>query len=103
MKCRSITKKKEAHKIIKNKKLYIKNIIESIEDQKHNNARKMYQTINEFKWGSQHKVNAFLIFVYFNFLFLIFNIMLNKINMSRYNKKWELAMNAKEGAEIWKE
>jgi hypothetical protein len=44
-------KRKEAHKIIRNKKtLYIKNIIKSIEeDQKHNNTREMHQTINQFK------------------------------------------------------
>jgi ATP-dependent protease HslVU (ClpYQ) peptidase subunit len=38
-------KRKEAHKIIRNKKkVYIKNVKESIEeDQKHNNTRKMYQ------------------------------------------------------------
>jgi len=44
-------KRTEAHKIIRNKKkLYIKNVIESTEeDQKHNNARKMYHTINQFK------------------------------------------------------
>jgi hypothetical protein len=43
------SKRKEAHKIIMNqKKLYMKNVIESIEeDQKHNNARKLYQTINQ--------------------------------------------------------
>ena len=50
-------KRKEAHKIIRNKKkVYTKNEIESVEeDQKHNNTRKMYQTINEFKKGYQHK------------------------------------------------
>ena len=54
--------------------------MESIEeDQKYNNTRKMYQTINKFKKGYQHK-----------------------FNMIR-NKKGELAMNAKERAEIWKE
>ena len=44
-------KRKEAHKIIRNKKkTYMKNVIESIEeDQKHNNTRKMYQTVNQFK------------------------------------------------------
>ena len=38
--------KEEAHKIIRNKKrAYMKNTIESIEeDQKHNNTRKTYQT-----------------------------------------------------------
>jgi hypothetical protein len=49
-------KRNQAHKIIRNKKrLYIKNLIESVEDQKHNNTRKMYQTINQFKKGYQHK------------------------------------------------
>jgi hypothetical protein len=50
-------KRKEAHKIIRNKKkTYMKNVIESIEeDQKHNNTRKMYQTVNQFKKGYQHK------------------------------------------------
>ena len=40
-------KRKEAHKIIGNKKkTYMKNVTESIEeDQKHNNTRKMYQTV----------------------------------------------------------
>ena len=43
-----IHKRKEAHKIISNKKkLYIKNVIELIEeDQKYNNTRKMHKTIN---------------------------------------------------------
>jgi len=73
-------KRKEAHKIIrKKKKLYIKNVIESIEEeQEYNNPRKMYQTINQFKKGYQHK-----------------------FNMIR-NKKRELGMNTKERAEIWK-
>ena len=46
-------KRKEAHKIIRNKKkTCMKNITESIEeDQKHNNTRKMYQTVNQFKKG----------------------------------------------------
>jgi hypothetical protein len=50
-------KRKAAHKIIRNmKKLYMKNVIELIkEDQKHDNTRKMYQTINQFKKGYQHK------------------------------------------------
>ena len=53
-------KRKEAHKVIRNKKkVYMKNVIESIEeDKKHNNTRKMYQTINQFKRGYQHKFNA---------------------------------------------
>jgi len=34
----------------------MKNVIESIEvGQKHNNVRKMYQTVNQFKKGHQHK------------------------------------------------
>jgi len=33
----------------------MKNVIESIEDQKHNSTRKMYQTVNQFKKGYQHK------------------------------------------------
>jgi len=72
--------KRKAHKIIrKKKKLYIKNVIESIEEgQEYSNTRKMYQTINQFKEGYQHK-----------------------FNMIR-NKKIELAMNTKERAEIWK-
>jgi len=54
--------------------------MESIEeDQKYNNTRKMYQTINQFKKGYQHK-----------------------FNMIR-NKKGELAMDTKERGEIWKE
>jgi phosphopantetheine adenylyltransferase len=50
-------KRKEAHKIISNKtETYVKNVIESIEgDQKHNNIRKMYQTVKQFKKGHQHK------------------------------------------------
>ena len=71
-------KRKEAHKIIRNKKkTYMKKVIESI-DQKHNNTRKMYQTVYEFKKGHQHK----------------FSIM--------RNKKGELTINTKEKAEIWK-
>jgi hypothetical protein len=58
----------------------MKNAIESIaEDQKHNNTRKIYQTINQFKDGYQHKFNTIR------------------------NKKRELVMNAKEKAEIRKE
>jgi len=74
-------KRKEAHKLIRyKKKLYIKNVTESIaEDQKHNNAKKVYQTINQFKKGYRHKFS--------------------KIR----NKKGELAMNTKKRAEIWKE
>ena len=52
-------KRKEAHKklgIIKN--ICIKNAMESIEEhQKYNNIRKLYQTINQFKKGYQHKFN----------------------------------------------
>jgi len=33
----------------------MKIVKESIEDQKYNNRRKMYQTINQFKKGHQHK------------------------------------------------
>ena len=74
-------KRKEAHKITrKKKKTYMKNVIESIEeDQKYNNRRKMYETINQVEKEYQHK-----------------------FNMIR-NKKGELAMNTKETAEIWKE
>ena len=74
-------KRKEAHKIIRNtKKLYIKNVKESIEeDQKYNNTREMYQTINQFKKVYQHK-----------------------FNMIR-NKERELAMNTKQREKIWKE
>ena len=74
-------KRKEAHKIIRNKKkTYVKNVIESIEeDQKHNNSKKMYQTVNQFKKGYQHTFGIIR------------------------NKKGELAMNTKEKAEIWKE
>ena len=52
-------KRKEAHKINRNKKkLYIKNVTEPIEeDEKHKNTRKMYQTISQFKKGYQHKFN----------------------------------------------
>jgi len=58
----------------------MKNVTESIEeDQKHNNMMKMYQTVNQFKKGYQHK-------------FCIIR-----------NKKGELATNTKEKAEIWKE
>ena len=45
--------REEAHKLIRNKeKLYIKNVIESVEeDRNYNYARKMCQTINQFKKG----------------------------------------------------
>ena len=36
----------------------MKNVIESIEDQKHNNTRKMYQTVKQFKKGYQHKFST---------------------------------------------
>jgi len=74
-------KRKEAHKIIRNKKkTYTKNVTESVEeDQKHNNTKKTYQTVNQFKKGYQHKFSIIR------------------------NKKGELAMNTKEKAEIWKE
>ena len=58
----------------------MKNVIESREeDQKHNNTRKLYQTVNQFKKGYQHKFSIIR------------------------NKKGELAMNTKQKAEIWKE
>ena len=58
----------------------MKNVIESIEeDQKQNNTRKMYQTVNQFKKGYQHKFSIIR------------------------NKKGELAINTKEKAEIQKE
>jgi hypothetical protein len=74
-------KRKETHKIIKNrKKEYTKNVTELIEEaQTHNNTRKMYQTINQFKKGYQHKFNTIS------------------------NEKGELVMNTKVKAEIWKE
>jgi len=76
---RNITtkKKKKAHKIIRNKKTYMKNVTESTEeDQKHNNTRKMYQTVNQLKKGYQHKFSVIR------------------------NKKGDLAMNARENSEI---
>jgi hypothetical protein len=44
-------KRKEAYTIIRNKKkTYMKNVIESTEeDQKHTNTRKLYQTVNQYK------------------------------------------------------
>jgi len=58
----------------------MKIVIESIEeDQKHTNTRKMYQTVNQFKKGYQHKFSIIR------------------------NKKGELAVNTKEKTEIWKE
>jgi hypothetical protein len=52
-------KRKAAPKVIRNrKKAYMKNVIESIVDQKHNNTRKMYQIINQLKKGYQHKFNV---------------------------------------------
>jgi len=74
-------KRKEAHKIIRNKKeTHTKNVTQSIEEcQKHYNTGKMYQTVNQFKKGYQH----------------IFSII--------RNKKGKLAMNTTEKAEIRKE
>jgi hypothetical protein len=74
-------KRKEAHKVIRNKKkVYMKTVIESIEeDQKHSKTRKVYKTIKYFKKGHKHKFKAIR------------------------NKKGELTMNQKEKAEIWKE
>ena len=74
-------KRIEAHKIITNKKkIYMRNVTEAIEeDQKHNNTRKMYQTVNQFKIGYQHKFSVIR------------------------NKKGELALNTKEKEEVWKE
>jgi len=50
-------KSKGAHKIVRNKKkTHTKSVMESIEeDEKHSNTRKMYQTVNQFKEGYQHK------------------------------------------------
>jgi hypothetical protein len=74
-------KRKEAHKIIRNKrKTYMKNVTQSIEEnQKHNNTRKMYQTVKQFKRGYQQKFSIIR------------------------NGKGELAINTNEKAEIWKE
>ena len=73
-------KRKEAHKIIRKKKVYMKNVTYSIEEyQNHNNTRKIYQTVNQYKKGHQHKFSIIR------------------------NKKGELAMNTKERAEIWNE
>ena len=74
-------KRKEARRMMRNKKkTYTKNVIESIEeDQKHNNTRKMYQTVKQFKKGYRHKFGIIR------------------------NKKRELVMNTKEKAEMWKE
>jgi len=60
MKSRSITikEKKSTKKIRNKKKLHIKNVTELIEEaEKYNNTRKMYQTVNQFKKGYQHKFN----------------------------------------------
>jgi len=58
----------------------MKNVtVSTEEDQKHNNTRKMYQTVNQFKKGYR-----------------------NKFSIIR-NKEGELAMNTKKKAEIWKE
>jgi len=73
-------KRKEAHKIIRNKKkTYMKNVIESIEGNQKHNTRKMYQTVNQFKKGYQ-----------------------DKFSLIR-KRKGESAMNTKEKAEISKE
>jgi len=74
-------KRKEAHKIIRNKKkTHMNNITQSIEEyQKHNNTGKMYQRVNKFKKCYQH----------------IFSII--------RNKKGTLAMNTTQKAEIQKE
>jgi hypothetical protein len=47
------------HKIIKKKKkVYMKNVTESTEeDKKHKNTRELYQIINQFKKGYQQKFN----------------------------------------------
>jgi hypothetical protein len=49
-----------AHKIIWNKKkIYMKNVIEAVEEyQKHNNTRKVYETINQCRKGYQRKFNT---------------------------------------------
>jgi len=57
----------------------MKNVTKSTDDQKLNNTRKMYQTVNQFKKGYQHKFSIIR------------------------NKKEELAMNIKEKAGMWKE
>jgi hypothetical protein len=57
----------------------MKNVTESTEDQKHNNTRKMYQTVKQIKAGYKHTFSIIR------------------------NKKGELTMNTKENAEIWKE
>ena len=76
----STVKEKKAHKIIRNKKMtYMKNVIESKEEDQKHNTRKMHKTVNQFKKGYQHKFRIIR------------------------NKKGELAMNTKEKAEIWKE
>ena len=74
-------KRKEAHKIIRNKKeTHIKNVTQSIEEyQKRNNTGKMYQTVNQFKQGYQHILSIIR------------------------NKKGKLAMNTTEKAELQKE
>jgi len=44
--------RKEAHKIIRNKKkTYMKNVIESIEENLKHNTTEMYQTVNQFMKG----------------------------------------------------
>ena len=44
--------RKEAHEIIRNKKkTYMKNVIESIEEDQKHNTTEMYQTVNQFMKG----------------------------------------------------
>ena len=57
----------------------MRNVIQSAEEDHKRNTTKMYQTMNQFKKGYEHKF-----------------IMIR-------NKKGELAMNTKEKLEIWKE
>ena len=72
--------RKEAHEIIRNKKkTYMKNVIESIEEDQKHNTTEMYQAVNQFMKGQQHKFSIFR------------------------NKKGELAMNTMQKAQIWKE
>jgi len=53
-------------------------IILTIEDdQKHNNTRKMYQTINQFQKEYQHKLKRVFYFL-FIFIFCFFCLFLNK-------------------------
>jgi len=73
-------KRKSSQNNLGIRKRHVKNVTESIEeDRKHNNTRKMYRTVNQFKKGYQHKFSVIR------------------------NRKGKLAMNTKENAEIWKE